>query len=97
MAEWTYAQNDPSEELCQLYHFAIKKKQPDGDVEFVITVREYVSPPDPSMKFLAQADKQTNQAVAPFTPSGWGTSLVQALADCIKAIHRFPYQRVDKT
>ena len=96
MAEWTYAQNDPSEELCLLHHFSVKKRQPDGDVEFLITVREYISPPDPSMKFLAQADKQTNQAVAPFTPSGWGTSLVQALADCIKAVHRFPYHRIDK-
>jgi hypothetical protein len=92
LADWTYAENDPSEELCLLHQFAMKKRQPDGDVEFLITVREYISPPDPAMKFFAQADKQTNQKTAAFTPCGWGPSLVQALADCIKAIHRFPYE-----
>ena len=97
MSEWTYAQNDPSEELCQIHHFAVKKRQPDGDVEFHITVREYISPPDPALRFFAQTDEQTNQKVAPFTPSGWGTSLVQALAECIKAIHRFPYQAGNKS
>ena len=92
MAEWTYAESDPSEELCKLHQFAVKKRQTDGDVEFVITVREYISPPDPAMRFFAQTDKQTNQKTAPFTPCGWGPSLLQALAECIKAIHRFPYE-----
>jgi hypothetical protein len=92
MAEWTYAQTEPSEELCLLQHFAMKKRQATGDVEFLITVREYISPPDPALRFFAQADKQTNQKAAPFTPCGWGTSLVQALSECIKAIHRFPYE-----
>jgi hypothetical protein len=92
VAEWSFAQNDPSEELCMLHHFAMKKRQADGDVEFVITVREYVSPPDPALKFFAQADKQTNQNTAPFTPFGWGPSLIRALTECIRAIHRFPYE-----
>jgi len=96
LAEWTYAENDPSEELCQIHHFAIKKRQPDGDVDFLITVREYVSPPDPALKFFAQTDKQTNQKTAPFTPCGWSTSLVGALSECIKAIHRFPYEASGK-
>jgi hypothetical protein len=92
VAEWTFAENHPGEELCKLHHFAMKKRQPAGDIEFVITLREYISPPDPALKFFAQADKQTNQRTAPFTPCGWGASLVEALAECIKAIHRFPYE-----
>jgi hypothetical protein len=97
LAEWTYAESDPQEELCLLHHFAIKKRQQGGDIEFLITVLEYVTPPDPALKFFAQADKQTNQKTAPFTPTGWGTSLVAALAECIKAVHRFPYEAADKT
>jgi len=92
LAEWHHAEQDPSDELCLLQQFAIKKRQPEGDVEFTITVREYVHPPDPAMKFLAQADKQTNQKTAPFTATGWGTSLFEALNQCIREIHRFPYE-----
>jgi hypothetical protein len=71
LADWRHAEQDPSDELCLLQHFAVKKRQPGGDIEFTITVREYVHPPDPAMKFLAQADKQTNQKTVPFTPAGW--------------------------
>ena len=95
MAEWRFAQESPADQLCQLHYFAIKKSYPQGDVEFVITVREYITPPDPTMRFLAQADKQTNQKTAPFTPQGWGTSLLDALSDCIREIHRFPYEGSD--
>ena len=92
MAEWHHAEQDPSDELCLLQHFAIKKRQPEGDIEFTITVREYVHPPDPAMKFLAQADKQTNQKVAAYTPCGWGRTLLEALEECVRAVNRFPYQ-----
>jgi hypothetical protein len=92
MIEWSYAETNPSEQLCMLHQFAIQKRQPAGDIEFIITVREYVSPPDPAFKFFAQSDKQTNQNTAPFTPTGWGGSLVQALTACIRELHRFPYQ-----
>jgi hypothetical protein len=92
LSEWRYAQQDPSDELCQLHHFSIKKRQPDGDIEFVITVKEFVVAPYPTMRFLAQSDKQTNQKIAPFTPSGWGSSLLDALSECIREIHRFPYE-----
>jgi hypothetical protein len=70
VSDWTFAQEKAPEQLCKLHHFAMNK---DG-VEFVITVREYVTPPDPTMKFFAQAGKQTNQRTAPFTPPGWGTA-----------------------
>ena len=88
MGEWRHAEQDPSDQLCQLHYFAVKK----GEIEFVITIREYVNPPYPAMKFLAQADKQTNQKTAPFTPNGWGASLFEALSECIREIHRFPYE-----
>jgi hypothetical protein len=95
VSEWAFAQKNPSEQLCKLHHFSIKKQQPGGDVEFTITVREFVTAPDACMKFLAQADKQTNQRTAPFTPSGWGNSLFSALEECIRAIQRFPYEGPD--
>jgi len=92
MAEWVYAQSDPAEELAQLHFFSMKKRQPGGDVEFVITVREYVERNQEGMKFYARADKQVNQKTAPFTPFGWGNTLLAALSECLKAIHSFPYE-----
>ncbi|MEZ5356639.1 MAG: hypothetical protein R2762_28720 [Bryobacteraceae bacterium] len=92
MAEWTYAQGAPDERLARLHFFSILKRQDEVDVEFTITVKEYISPPDPSMVFYAVADKQTNQKTAPFTPCGWGPTLLEALAGCRSAILRFPYE-----
>jgi hypothetical protein len=92
MPDWIFAQNDPSEQLCKLHHFSMKKRQEGGEVEFFITVKEFVTPPDPTMRFFAQADKQTNQKTAPFFPSGWGHTIYEALNQCLKAIERFPYE-----
>ena len=92
MSEWTFAQTQPSEELAQLHFFSMKKCQPDGDIEFIITVKEYVDRNQYHMRFFAEADKQTNQKSAPFTPFGWGESLLQALSECVRAVHRFPYE-----
>jgi len=92
MKEWGFAQTHPSEELAQLHFFSMKKQQPGGEVEFRITVKEYITPKEPTMYFFAQADKQTNQNTAPYTPCGWGKTLFEALAECIKAINRFPYE-----
>ena len=91
--EWTFAQSDPSEELAKLHSFSMKKHQPSGVIEFNITAREYVTnPQDQSMRFFAQTDKQTNQTTSPFTPSGWGSTLLKALSECVREVHRFPYQ-----
>jgi len=92
--EWTMAESDPADELARLHYFSVKKRTPGGEpVEFVITVREGVpSRDDQSMQFFAQADKQTNQKAAPYTPSGWGNTLIKALGECVRAIHRFPYE-----
>ena len=92
MNEWTFAQAQSSDELAQLQFFSMKKRQDGREIEFLITVREYATPKDGSMRFFAQADKQTNQKTAPFTPSGWGATLLKALAECVEAVHRFPYE-----
>ena len=92
MNEWKYAQRDPREELAHLHYFTMQKGEGEHAVDFLITVREYVTPKDPSMPFFAQADKQTNQKSAPYTPSGWGKTLSEALSACMEAIRRFPYE-----
>ena len=93
MKEWGFAQTDPSQQLAQVHYFSIRKpKKGGGDVEFLITVKEFVTPQEPTMHFFAQADKQTNQGVAPYTPSGWGKTLLEALSECVRAINRFPYE-----
>lgn len=68
------------------------KVQGDREIEFLITVKEFVSPQEPTMKFFAQADKQTNQKTIAFTPCGWGGSMLKALSECMQAVRRFPYE-----
>lgn len=92
MSEWTFAQANPAEELAQLHFFSMKKRQAGQEIEFLITVREYATRNNQSMRFFAEADKQTNQKTAPFTPCGWGETLLEALRECMQAVHRFPYE-----
>ena len=92
MAEWELAQSHPSEKLAKLHHFSVTKRQPQGEIEFRIEVKEFICGQNQMMRFYAQADKETNQRTAPFRPCGWGSSLLKALDECIKAIHRFPYE-----
>ncbi|MEQ1885473.1 MAG: hypothetical protein ABL967_10460 [Bryobacteraceae bacterium] len=92
MSDWGFAQTDPSQQLAKLHHFSVMKTQDGESIEFVITVKEFYTPKDLSQAFFAQADKQTNQKVAPYTPSGWGLSLYEALSRCVKEVNRFPYQ-----
>ena len=92
MDEWKYAETNPEQRLSRLHTFAINKKQPDREVQFTITVHEYVTPPAGGMRFFAKTDKQTNQKLAPYTPTGWGDDMLSALSDCIRAIEKFPYQ-----
>jgi len=95
MNDWGYAQRDPAEQLARVHLFSMKKLQAGGDIDFLITVKEYVTPKDPALVFFAQADKQTNQRVAPYTPSGWGKTLLAALEECIREVNRFPYHETD--
>ena len=87
-----YAQNDPAEELAQLHYFTFKKQQPEGEIEFVITVKEFALRNTLQMRFYAQADKEVNQKTAPFRPFGWGDSLLRALSECMDAIRQSSYE-----
>jgi hypothetical protein len=92
MDDWGYAQTDPREQLAQLHLFSVKKLQDEMEIEMTITVKEFFTPPLGGLRFFAEADKQTNQKVAPYTPCGWGSTLLEALAACMREIDRFPYQ-----
>ena len=92
MAEWVYAQRDPAEELAQLHFFSFTKRQPTGEIEFVITVKEFASRNALQMRFYAQADKEINQRTAAFRPFGSGDSLLHALSECIRSIRQYPYE-----
>jgi hypothetical protein len=93
VAEWNYAQADPSEELALLHIFSMKKHQPDGVFRFQITVREFAEPPaGHRQRFFAEADKPVNQKTAAMVPCGWGDSVLAALSDCMRIIRQFPYE-----
>jgi len=92
MDEWAYAQTKASEKLARVSYFSVMKQQDGVEIEFLITVKEYAVPSDRRMHFFALADKQTNQDGAPYTPCGWGETLISALSDCIRELERFPYQ-----
>ncbi|MGC9997900.1 MAG: hypothetical protein ABSE79_21495 [Terriglobia bacterium] len=96
--QWHFTQIDPSEELAQLHFFAMKKRQPDGDVNFRITVKEYAAAPaGQRLRFFAEADKLVNQKTAALLPSGWGDSVWEALDGCLRLIRRFPYEGEERT
>ena len=85
-------QSNPNERLARLHYFSMKKLQDGVEIEMTITVQEFFTPSDPAILFFAQADKQTNQGVAPYTPVGWGKTLLAALAQCMREVERFPYR-----
>jgi hypothetical protein len=95
MKEWGFAQTDPAQELAEVHLFSIKKHYPGGEVEFTITVKEFITPKEPTMRFFAQTDKETNQKSLPIKPSGWGKTLLEALSECVRNIDRFPYEAAD--
>jgi hypothetical protein len=93
MSDWQYAQADRGDELAHLTFYTMKKHQQGRDIEFRITVREYVTPPPGQhSKFFAEADKHVNQKTAAVLPFGWGDSLLRALGDCMRMIRQFPYE-----
>ncbi len=95
MKDWGFAQTHVSQQLAELHMFSITKVQPGSEVEFIVTVKEFVTPKEPTMHFFAQTDKMTNQKTAPYRPSGWGKTMLEALSECVKAINRFPYEGED--
>ena len=97
MGDWQYIQADSAEQLMQLHHFSIVKKQASGSVTFAITVKEFaVPPPGQRLRFYAEADKPVNQHTASFVPCGWGASIFSALGDCVRLIRQFPYDGEDR-
>jgi hypothetical protein len=93
MADWQYAQLDRGDELAQVSHYTMKKHEQGRDIEFQITVKEFVTPPaGQHSKFFAEADKEVNQKIAAILPTGWGDSVLKALADCMRIIRQFPYE-----
>jgi hypothetical protein len=91
--DWKFAQKGACEELAQLHHFSFKKQQAGAEITFLITVKEFVTPPEGQFaRFFAQADKEVNQKTAPILPTGWGASLLDALSDCTRMIRDFPYE-----
>lgn len=93
MPDWQFAQKSKAEELAQLTHYSMKKIDGGREVEFRITVREYVErPPGQHSRFFAEADKHVNQNTAAVLPCGWGNSILEALADCTEMIRQFPYE-----
>ena len=87
---WVHAQDNPADELARLHHFSFKKRQPEGEIEFVITVKEFASRNALQMRFYAQADKEISQGVVSLRPFGWGDSLLGALSECIGVIRQHP-------
>ena len=90
--DWQFVDVEAEEQLCRIENFAIKKIKNDQAIDFLVTIREFLHPPDPTMRFFAQADKQTNQKHVAYTPCGWGPNLHTALRECIQAIRKFPYE-----
>lgn len=95
MKEWGFAQSDASQELAEVQFFSIKKRHAGGEVEFLISVKEYITPKEPTMRFFAQTDKELNQKTLPIRPSGWGKTLLEALSECVRNVERFPYEGAD--
>jgi hypothetical protein len=94
MSDWEFAQRDTSEQLAQIHHFSVTKNEGTRQIEFVITVREYVTPKEPAMKFLATTDKQTNQKTMPFSPCGWGNTMLKALAESSSRLNASPTKEI---
>ena len=92
MSEWQFAHAGKAEKFALDHQLALTKVQDDRGIEFRISVKAFVTPPDPAMNFYAEADKQTNQKTMPYAPTGWGSTLLKALSECMGCIQRFPYE-----
>jgi hypothetical protein len=93
VSDWKFAQKEVSEELALLHYFSFKKNQKEGEIAFLVTVREFAAPPKGQFaRFFAQADKYVNQKTAPILPTGWGGSILEALTACVRMIREFPYE-----
>ncbi len=92
MSDWSFAQQDPDEQLAKLEHFSVVKKAASGEKEIVITISEYHTPRDPAMKYIARADQPLYQKTAPIVPIGWGHNRLTALSACLAMVRKFPFE-----
>jgi hypothetical protein len=92
MEDWKYTQRDPSECLAKLHHFSVTKKHALGEIEAVITVKEFATPKTSDLKFYASADIDLNQKTLRFKPFGWSETLMGALAECLRNLRKFDYE-----
>jgi hypothetical protein len=93
VADWQYAQSDRFEQLAQITYYSVKKYDEGREIEFRITVKEFVTPPPGQhTRFFAEADRKVNQKTTALLPFGWGDSVLKALAGCLRMIRDFPYE-----
>ena len=92
MEDWKYTQRDPSESLAKLHHFSITKKHACGEIEAIITVKEFATAKNADLKFYASADIELNQKTLKFKPFGWSETLMGALAECLRNLRKFDYE-----
>jgi hypothetical protein len=92
MEDWKYTQRDPSECLAKLHHFSVTKKHALGEIEAVITVKEFATSKTSDLKFYASADIDLNQKTLGFKPFGWSETLMGALAECLRNLRKFDYE-----
>lgn len=96
MEDWKYTQRDPSEALAKLHHFSITKKHSCGEIEAIITVKEFATATTSEMKFYASANIELNQKTVPFKPVGWSETLLGALGECLRNLRKFDYECDDQ-
>ena len=92
MSDWKYVRQDSTEALARQHFFSVGKKHSSGEIETRITVREFATPEIGALQFFAMADVVLNQNTAPYQPSGWSDTLMGALAECLKNLHRFEFE-----
>ena len=92
MEDWKFTQKDPSEALAKLHFFSVKKKHAAGEIEALITVKEFATAKTTDMKFFAVADLHLNQKTMKFQPCGWAETMMGALTECLRNFRKFDYE-----
>jgi len=97
MNEWKLVQRDPSEALARLHHFSVTKKHATGEIEILITVKEFATAKTSDLKFFASTDLELNQKTLSFRPCGWSDTLLGALAECLRNLRKFEYEALEQS
>ncbi len=92
MSDWKFVQKDPTEALAKLHFFSVKKKHASGEVDVRITIQEFATSEIGARQFFAMTDIEVNQKTMRYQPSGWSSTLMGALSECMKNLRRFEYE-----